>query len=222
MATNLPEQEQIEIAARIAEQAVLLTRLTESAHGTQHAETLQIASRRASRAAERAWAGPASPTPQPAGPVHEPTRSPTAASHGTLTPEHTPSPRSPATATVSPTPAPSASSTPTATHDAGRQQATPRARYTATPKREMMQATPTGSGPVATSPGPGSVATSPGPAVRLRPRPVPARLPPRLAPTLAPLHRARAKVRPQSARPDRVVRSRLRLEDCGQRIYRMT
>jgi len=164
IATSLSEPERTEIAARITEQAQRLTQLMGSARSTQQAEALQAASGRAYRAAERAWTGPILPTPQPAGPLHEPTRSPTAAPHSTLTPERTPFPSPSAAATASPTPAPSATPSHAAPGDAGRQQTTtPQARLTATAGRNTPQATPVGTGPMATSPGPDPAATSPGP-----------------------------------------------------------
>jgi len=156
-ATSLPEPERIEIAARIAEQARKMTQFAGSARSTQHAEALQLASERAYRAAERVWAGPLSPTPPSPGLLREPTKTPTSA------PERTPSPNAPATATASPTPAPSATPSRRATpHDAGRQQATPQARATATAGRNTPEATPAGRGPTATTPRPGPTATSPG------------------------------------------------------------
>jgi len=164
IATSLSEPERTEIAARITEQAAQLGQLRQSAHRTQQAEALQAAFGQAYRAAERAGAGPISPTPQPAGPLHEPTRSPTATPHSTLTPERTPFPSPSATATASPTPAPSATPSHVAPGDTGRQQTTtPQARLTATAGRNTPQATPVGPGPMATSPGPDPAATSPGP-----------------------------------------------------------
>jgi len=185
MATSLPEPERVEIAARIAEQAQRVTQLMGSARSTQQGEALQAASRRAYRAAERAWTGPVSPKPQPAGPSHEPTRSPTAAPHSTLTPERTPFPSPSATATASPataspTPAPSATPSHAAPGDASRQQTTPQARPTVTAGRNTPQATPSGPGPTATSPGPGPGPTSasPGPGpVTTSPGPGPAATP---------------------------------------------
>ena len=73
-------------------------------------------------------AGPISPTPQPAGPLHEPIRRPSATPHGAVTPSRTPSPHLPAAETASPTPEPSASPKNGTPGDAGRQQATPQAR----------------------------------------------------------------------------------------------
>ena len=162
MATSLSEPERTEIAAHITEQAALLGQLRQSAHRTQQAEALQAAFGQAYRAAERAGAGPVSPTPQSPGLLREPTRT-TATPHSTLTPERTPFPSPSATATASPTPAPSASPRHPAPGDAGRQRATPQARATATVGRNTPQATSAGPGPTATSPGPGPAATSPGP-----------------------------------------------------------
>ena len=163
MATTLSEPVRAEIAARVAEQAERLGQLKRLAHRAQEAEALQAASGQAHRAAERAGAGSISPTPQPAGPLHEPTRSPTAAPHSTLTPERTPFPSPSATATASLTPAPSASPSHAAPGDGGRQQTTPQARPTASAGRNTPQATPVGTGPMATSQGPDPAATSPGP-----------------------------------------------------------
>ena len=89
-----------------------MTQLAGSAHRPQHAEALKLASERAYRAAERVWAEPVSPAPQSPGLLREPTRTTTAAPHGTSAPERTPSPNAPATATASPTPAPSATPKP--------------------------------------------------------------------------------------------------------------
>ena len=162
MATSLSEPERIEIAARIAEQA----RTIDPTCGVRTPHTAgrstAAASGQAYRAAERAGAGPVSPTPQSPGPLREPTRTPTATPHSTLTPERTPFPSPPATATASPTPAPSATPSRAAPHDTGRQQATPQARPTATAGRNTPEATPAGRGPTATAPRPGPTATSPG------------------------------------------------------------
>ena len=158
MAASLPEPKRIEIAARIAEQARTMTQLAGYAHSTQHAEALQLASERAYRAAERAWAGPVSPTPPSPGPLRKPTRTPTPAPHGTSAVERTPSPSSPATATASPTPA--ATPSRAQPRDPGRQQATPQARPTATAQRNTPEATPAGRVATATAPGPGPTATS--------------------------------------------------------------
>ena len=163
MATSRPEPERVDIAARIAEQAQQLTQLMGSARSTQQAEALQAASGRAYRAAERARTGSVSPTPQPARPLHEPTRRPSATPHDAATPSHTPSPHIPATETASPTPEPSASPKNATPGDAGRQQATPKVRPTATVGRNTPQATSARPGPTAISPGPSPAATSPGP-----------------------------------------------------------
>jgi hypothetical protein len=164
MATSLPEPERIEIAARIAEQAQKMTQLAGAAHRSQHAEALQLASERAYRAAERVWAGPVSPAPPSPGLLHEPTRTTTAAPHRTSAPERTPSPNAPATATASltPTPAPSATRNRVTPLDAGRQQASPQARPTATAGRSTPEATPSGRGATTTAPKPGPTATPPG------------------------------------------------------------
>jgi hypothetical protein len=162
MATSLPEPERIEIAARIAEQARRMTQLAGSARRSQHAEALQLASERAYRAAEHVWVEPVSPTPPSPGLVREPTKTTAATPHGALAPEKTSSPSSSATATASSTPVPSATPSRATPHDAGRQQATPQARPTATAGRNTPEATPAGRGPTATAPRPGPAATSSG------------------------------------------------------------
>ncbi len=204
VATSLPEPERAKIVARITEQAELLEQLKQFTRHAQHAEALQAASGRAFRAAQRAGAGPMSPTPQPLGPLHKPTRNSSATPHGTLTPTRTPSPRLPATATDSPTPAPSASPSHVAPRNPTRQQATPQAQPTTTAGRNTPQATPAGPGPTATSPGlapaatspgPGPAATSPGPGPpRLRPAPGPSG-PPRLRPVRPGCHFRRTRTR---------------------------
>lgn len=161
-ATSLPEPKRIEIAARIAQQAQELTQLAGNAADIQHAETLQLAAKRAYRAAERVWAGPVSPKPQSPGPLREPTKTSTVAPHKTLAPARTPSPTSPATATASPTRTPSTTPSRATPDDAGKQQTTPQARPTATAGKKTPAATPAGRGPTATAPRPGPTATSPG------------------------------------------------------------
>ena len=180
IATSLPEPERAEIAARITEQAELLEQLRQFARRAQQAEALQAASGQAFRAAERAGAGPISPTPQPAGPLHEPTRNSSATPHGTLTPTRTPSPRfchrdrvAHACAFSQPKPRSTAQSRQTAGDTSG---AAHRPRLGGIPRRQRLwdlvrlrppspapAATSPGPGPAATSPGPGPAATSPGP-----------------------------------------------------------
>ena len=165
IAASLPEPEQAEIAAHIAEQAQRLEQLKQLARRAQHVEALRTASGQVLRAAERVGAGPITPTPQPAGPLLEPIRRPSATPHGAVMPSRTPSPHLPAAETAWPTPEPSASPKTGTPGDAGRQQVTPQARATATVERNTPQATSARPGPTATSPGPGPAATSsrPGP-----------------------------------------------------------
>ena len=163
MATSLSEPVRTEIAARIAEQAELLGQLKRS--GAPRTGT-----------PKPCRPHPGEPIAQPNAPVagrYHPRRrrssrctnrpeGPTATPHGCLTPA------ADAVTRLSchrdrVAHAPSASPSRAAPGGAGRQQATPQARPTATAGRNTPQATPVGPGPTATSPGPGPTATSPGP-----------------------------------------------------------
>ena len=227
MATSLPEPERVEIAARIAEQAQRVTQLIGSARNAQQAEALQAASGRAYRAAERAWTGPVSPTPQPAGPLHEPTRSPTAAPHSTLTPERTPFrvllPPRPRRQRLRLQPAQAIQRRAMPADSGRRLRRRPRPRLGGIPRRQRLQALvrlrpPRVSARPRLHPVPARLRPRPAldlprpPQVpaRLQLRPAPDRLRPpqfpirqRLRPAPDPLHRTQDRVRPLVTRPNR-------------------
>ena len=213
VATSLPEPERTKIVARITEQAELLEQLKQFTRHAQHAEALQAASGRAFRAAQRAGAGPMSPTPQPPGPLHEPTRNSTATPHGTLTPTAHAVPD----ACLPPRPTRPRLLLPPAQAmwhraipaDSRRHlRRGPQPRLGGIPRRRRLRALdrlrpPLGLAPAATSPGSRTRCDF----ARSRTRCDFARSRPgcQLRPVPDPLHRTRDQVRPLSTRPDRAA-----------------
>ena len=77
-----------------------MTQLAGSTRHPQHAEALQLASTHLSRSRTRLGRAGVTGTPPSPRLFREPTKTPTAAPHGTSAPERTPSPNAPATATA--------------------------------------------------------------------------------------------------------------------------
>ena len=158
LAASLPESEQDEISARLAEQARRIARLGQISHSAQSGAVLQAAAERVQRAAEHARPPTPPPDAQPADPAAGPTRTPAQSDHRTPTAERTPA--SGSHATQQPASRPAHTATPPGP---GPGATAPHPGPGVTPAGPGPSATPQGPGPSATAPGPGSSAIPHGP-----------------------------------------------------------